>query len=352
MREDTDMTKHEYCPLLDELETERTAVLIRGDFQQRLSDALNLCEVFGPLVVPSASGVNDYLDGVMQPVKFRCKASPEQQVEVVQSLAKWKRLALAHFGFAVSEGLLVNMSAIRPAEHIDDIHSIYVDQWDWEKVISPEQRTLHFLKRTVEEIYTAIKGTEAVVCETYPVIHPTLPDNLVFVHTEDLQAAYPDLEPKEREKRITQKHGAVFLIGIGAQLADGRPHDLRAPDYDDWVSHTGEERRGLNGDIFVWNPVLERAFELSSMGIRVDSTALARQLRASGIPERKLLPIYLPEYHRRLMADELPPSIGGGIGISRLIMLLLRKAHIAEVQFSVWPEFMAKKCAQRGIPLR
>jgi len=346
------MAKHEYRPLLNELETEHTAALIRRDFQRRLSDALNLCEVFGPLVVPSESGINDYLDGVMQPVKFRCEANPEQQVEVVQSLAKWKRLALAHFGFAVGEGLLVNMSAIRPAEHIDDIHSIYVDQWDWEKVILPEQRTLHFLKQTVEEIYTAMKGTEAVVCETYPAIHPTLPDNLVFVHTEDLQVAYPDLEPRERENRITQKHGAVFLIGIGAQLADGRPHDKRAPDYDDWVSHTGEERRGLNGDIFVWNPVLERAFELSSMGIRVDRTALLRQLEVTGTPRGKLLPVYLPEYHRRIVARDVPESIGGGIGKSRLVMLLLKRAHIGEVQFSVWPESMVKESELRGISLR
>jgi len=352
MRDDTNMVEREYRALLDELETERASALIRDDFQRRLADALTLTEVFGPLVVPSESGINDYLDGVMQPVSFRCNADPGRQVEIVQSLAKWKRLALAHFGFAAGEGLLVNMSAIRPDEHIDDIHSIYVDQWDWEKAISVEQRTLDFLKETVKAIYAALRGTERRICEAYSAIQPFLPETIEFVHTEDLQARYPDAEPRQRENLICQEHGAVFLIGIGARLADDRPHDQRAPDYDDWVSHTGERRQGLNGDIFVWNPVLERAFELSSMGIRVDPSALVRQLRITGTPEYKLLPIYLPEYHRRLLADELPASIGGGIGKSRLVMLFLRKAHIGEVQFSVWPEQMKKEWGQRGIPLR
>ena len=352
MRNDTDMVEREYRALLDELETERASALIRDDFQRRLADALSLTEVFGPLVVPSESGVNDYLDGVMQPVSFRCNADPGRQVEIVQSLAKWKRLALAHFGFEAGEGLLVNMSAIRPDEHIDDIHSIYVDQWDWEKAISAEQRTLDFLKETVKAIYAALRGTERRICEAYSAIQPSLPKSIEFVHTEDLQATYPAAEPRQREDLICQKHGAVFLIGIGARLADGRPHDQRAPDYDDWVSHTGERRQGLNGDIFVWNPALERAFELSSMGIRVDPSALVRQLRMAGTPERKLLPIYLPEYHRRLLADELPPSIGGGIGKSRLVMLFLRKAHIGEVQFGFWPESMRRQFSQRGVPLR
>jgi aspartate--ammonia ligase len=352
MRDDTNMVEREYRALLDELETERASALIRDDFQRRLADALNLTEVFGPLVVPSESGINDYLDGVMQPVSFRCDADLGREVEIVQSLAKWKRLALAHFGFAAGEGLLVNMSAIRPDEHIDDIHSIYVDQWDWEKAISAEQRTLDFLKETVKVIYAALRETERRICEAYSAIQPFLPETIEFVHTEDLQARYPDAEPRQREKLICQEHGAVFLIGIGARLADGRPHDQRAPDYDDWVSHTGERRQGLNGDIFVWNPALERAFELSSMGIRVDPSALVRQLRATGVPKRKLLPIYLPEYHRKIIADELPLSIGGGIGKSRLVMLLLRKAHIGEVQFSVWPDPWREELRRRGISLR
>ena len=346
------MTQREYSPLLNELETERASAIIREDFQQRLEIALNLSEVFGPFVVPSESGVNDYLDGVMQPVRFRCAENRDRQVEIVQSLAKWKRLALAHFGFKIGEGLLVNMSAIRPDEHIDDIHSIFVDQWDWEMVIAPEQRELDFLKQAVSAIYEAIRGTEKRICEEYAAIRQSLPESIDFVHTEDLQARYPDVDPRERENLICREHGAVFLIGIGARLADGRPHDQRAPDYDDWTSETAGRRHGLNGDIFVWNPVLEKAFELSSMGIRVDPATLLRQLRETGTRERKLLPIYLPEYHRRLISDELPLSIGGGIGKSRLVMLLLRKAHIGEVQFSVWPGSWKEILGQQGIPLR
>lgn len=346
------MAKPEYKPLLGELETERASALIRADFQQRLCTALNLIEVFGPFIVPSESGVNDYLDGVMKPVRFRCAGDVDRQIEIVQSLAKWKRLALAHFGLKSGEGLLVNMSAIRPEESIDDIHSIFVDQWDWEMVISPEQRTLDFLKQIVRAIYEAIRGTEHRACEACTAISPFLPESIEFVHTEDLQARYPDAEPRERENLISRELGAVFLIGIGARLADGRPHDQRAPDYDDWISATPRRRQGLNGDIFVWNPVLERAFELSSMGIRVDSATLLKQLREAGTPEEELQPDSLPHYHRRLIAKELPPSIGGGIGKSRLIMLLLRKAHIGEVQFSVWPESAYEESQRRGIPLR
>lgn len=346
------MAEPEYKPLLGELETERASALIRTDFQQRLCVALDLTEVFGPFIVPSASGVNDYLDGVMQPVRFCCANDRDQQVEIVQSLAKWKRLALSHFGFKPGEGLLVNMSAIRPDERIDDIHSIYVDQWDWEMVITPDQRTLDFLKQVVKKIYEVMRGTEGRICKAQTAISQFLPESIEFVHTEDLQARYPGIEPRERENLICREHGAVFLIGIGARLADGKPHDQRAPDYDDWTSETVGERQGLNGDIFVWNPVLERAFELSSMGIRVDSRSLLRQMEETGIAPGKLLPIFLPEYHRRIVAREVPLSIGGGIGKSRLVMFLLRKAHIGEIQFSVWPDAERAVCERHDIPLR
>lgn len=344
--------KQEYRPILDEPDTERASKLIREDFQQRLSKALNLTEVFGPFIVPAASRINDYLDGVMQPVRFRCSEDPDRQIEIVQSLAKWKRLALAHFDLKPGNGLLVNMSAIRPDEHIDDIHSLFVDQWDWELTITPDQRTLDFLKQTVRAIYAAVRETESRVSKAYASIRPSLPESIEFVHTEELQAMYPNADPRERENLICQERGAVFLIGIGARLADGKPHDQRAPDYDDWISTTASNRQGLNGDIFVWNPVLKRAFELSSMGIRVDSDALLRQLDAAGGSSRPLLPVCLPEYHRRILTSEVPQSIGGGIGKSRLIMLLLRKAHIGEVQVSVWPRSEHVSAERRGISLR
>ena len=266
------------------------------------------------------------------------------RAEIVQSLAKWKRMALADLGFAPGEGLYTDMNAIRPDETLDATHSLYVDQWDWERVMTPAQRRVEFLKETVRRIYDVIRRTEKYVSYSYPAITPLLPEEITFVHSEDLAARHPDLSAREREDVACREHGAVFVIGIGATLADGQPHDGRAPDYDDWSTATGEGRQGLNGDILVWHPLFDRAFELSSMGIRVDPEALAPPARAErpdGSPGA-VLP-------RRLLAGELPQTIGGGIGQSRLCMLYLRKAHIGEIQASLWPDAMRQECRQKGV---
>jgi aspartate--ammonia ligase len=266
--------------------------------------------------------------------------------EIVHSLAKWKRMMLADYEIANSYGIYTDMNALRPDEELDNIHSIYVDQWDWEKILLPEERNLAYLKDIVRRIYAVIKRTEFIVYENHPEIVPMLPEEIHFIHAEELLDRYPGLNPKEREHRAAKEHGAIFIIGIGAELANGEVHDGRAPDYDDWSTPTENGYRGLNGDIVVWNPILENAFELSSMGIRVDQEALLRQLEIQGKSERQEL-----LFHKRLLAGEYPESVGGGIGQSRLCMYFLRKAHIGEVQASMWPGQMHDHCRRSGIVL-
>ena len=329
------------------METQQAIFFIKRDFEDRLAAALNLCRVSSPLYVDAGSGVQDNLNGVERPVAFAAGQIPQRRFEIVHSLAKWKRQALADYGVAVGAGIYTDMNALRPDE--DDLstsmHSIYVDQWDWEKVIARSERTLAQLEQTVRKIYAALLGCEAALAGEFG-LEPGLPAQIHFVHSEELAERWPRASRREREDRICKEHGAVFLIGIGGSLADGAPHDGRAPDYDDWTSETGPGRRGLNGDILVWNPVLGRAFELSSMGIRVDAAALQQQLGLRGCGERAQLP-----WHQKLLAGELPDTIGGGIGQSRTCMLLLRKRHIGEVQVSVWPEEVARACAAEGIAL-
>jgi aspartate--ammonia ligase len=333
-----------YRPLLSPKETERAIRAVKEFFQTNLAFELNLIRVTAPLFVESGTGVNDDLNGVEKPVSFPVRSMNGLRAEIVQSLAKWKRMALADLGFAPGEGLYTDMNAIRPDETLDATHSLYVDQWDWERVMTPAQRQVEFLKETVRRIYDVIRRTEKYVSYSYPAITPLLPEDITFVHSEDLGARYPDSSPREREDVACREHGAVFVIGIGGTLADGQRHDGRAPDYDDWSTATGEGRQGLNGDILVLHPLFDRAFELSSMGIRVDPLALARQLELSGQTARQEL-----FFHRRLLAGELPQTIGGGIGQSRLCMLYLRKAHIGEIQASLWPEAMRQECRQKGV---
>jgi aspartate--ammonia ligase len=333
-----------YRNLLSPKETERAIRLIKEFFQTNLAFELNLIRVTAPLFVKSGTGVNDNLNGVEMPVSFQVKGMDGASAEIVQSLAKWKRLMLADLDFKHGEGLYTDMNAIRPDETLDNTHSLYVDQWDWERVIAPEERTVEFLKRVVRKIYDVIRRTERYVCYHYDRIEPTLPDEIIFLHAEELEQRYGALSPREREAAACREHGAVFVIGIGGPLKDGRPHDGRAPDYDDWSTPAENGRAGLNGDIFVYNPILESSYELSSMGIRVDAAALRRQMKMTGTESRKDL-----YFHRRLLAGELPLSIGGGIGQSRLCMLYLRKAHIGEIQAGLWPDDMVKACREKGV---
>ncbi len=326
--------------------TEKAIKAVKDMFQDNLSAQLALLRVTAPMVVMSGMGLNDDLNGVESPVAFPVKGMGGAQAEIVHSLAKWKRMKLAQMGVAQGRGIYTDMNALRPEEELDNIHSIYVDQWDWEKVISGEQRTLDFLKKTVKRIYEAIKVTENKLYVDFPQIEPMLPDDIFFVHSEQLLQMYPDLSPKERENAVTKEHKAVFIIGIGGSLSDGRPHDGRAADYDDWTTLNEEGYYGLNGDLMLWNPVLESAFEVSSMGIRVDAEALRRQLELKGEQSKAGL-----LYHRMLLDGKLPYTIGGGIGQSRLCMFLLRKAHIGEIQSSVWPEEMCIRCHNAGIDL-
>lgn len=335
-----------YKPLLDKRQTEQGIKLIKEFFQQNLSTELRLRRVTAPLFVLKGLGINDDLNGVERPVSFPIKDLGEAQAEVVHSLAKWKRLTLAEYDVQPGYGIYTDMNAIRADEELDNLHSLYVDQWDWEAVITSEQRTIRFLEDVVRRIYAAIRRTEYLTCETYEQLKPFLPEDIHFVHSEDLLQMYPDKTPKEREDAICKKYGAVFVEGIGGKLSDGKKHDGRAPDYDDWSTVAENGKKGLNGDILIWYPTLGHSFELSSMGIRVDKESLVRQLELEGQEGREQL-----YFHRQLLAGKLPLSIGGGIGQSRLCMVLLHKAHIGEIQASIWPEQMVKECEEAGMPL-
>lgn len=336
----------DYKALLDMKQTEQGIKTIKEFFQMNLSTELKLRRVTAPLFVMKGLGINDDLNGVERPVSFPIKDLGDATAEVVHSLAKWKRLTLAEYKVEPGYGVYADMNAIRADEELDNLHSLYVDQWDWEMVMKEGQRNLDFLKDIVRRIYSAILRTEFLVCESYPNIKPFLPDNIHFIHSEDLLKMYPDKTAKEREDLICKKYGAVFIIGIGGKLANGEPHDGRSPDYDDWTTDSEPGHKGLNGDILIWYPVLNRAVELSSMGIRVDKDALLRQLKITGKEEREKL-----YFHKRLLDGELPQSIGGGIGQSRLCMVLLHKGHLGEIQASIWPDEMRKECAELGMNL-
>ena len=326
-----------YQSAIDLMESQRAIKKIKDFFQQELAYGLELRRVSAPLFVDPKTGLNDNLNGVERRVSFTLKDIDEMEVEVVQSLAKWKRMALGKYQIQPGHGIYTDMNAIRRDEELDNLHSVYVDQWDWEKVITKEQRTEEYLKETVTTIYNAIKNLGDYVNRLYRNIQTEIPNEIFFITTQELEDMYPNLTPKEREDAITKEHGAVFIMKIGGQLASGEKHDGRSPDYDDWE---------LNGDIILWNEVLDRAFEISSMGIRVDAEAMKRQLELAGCPERAEL-----SFQKAILNDELPYTIGGGIGQSRLCMFFLRKAHIGEVQVSVWPQDMVDKCAEHNIYL-
>ncbi len=336
----------DYESVLDMRQTEQGIKLIKEFFQQNLSTELRLRRVTAPLFVLQGLGINDDLNGVERPVTFPIKDLGDAKAEVVHSLAKWKRLTLAEYHVEPGYGVYTDMNAIRADEELDNLHSLYVDQWDWEAVITRDQRNLDFLKNIVRRIYAAILRTEFLVCERYCKLNPFLPQEIHFIHSEDLLAMYPDKSVKEREDLIAKKYGAVFIIGIGGKLANGEPHDGRAPDYDDWTTECGDGKKGLNGDILIWYPVLGRAVELSSMGIRVDQESLTRQLEITGKQDRAKL-----YFHQKLLNGELPLSVGGGIGQSRLCMVLLQKAHLGEIQASIWPDEMRKECHELGMTL-
>jgi aspartate--ammonia ligase len=335
-----------YKPLLNIKETEQAIRLIKEFFQTNLAFELNLIRITAPLFVQSGTGINDDLNGIEQPVRFNIKSMNGCSAEIVHSLAKWKRMILADFNMKPGEGIYTDMNAIRPAENLDNLHSLYVDQWDWEQVITKKDRNLEYLKKIVIKIYDIIRRTEKYVCHYYQDIKPILPQNITFIHSEDLEDQFPDLTPRERESRACKEYGAIFIIGIGAELKNGKPHDGRAPDYDDWSTPTKGRYQGLNGDIVLYYPVLDCAYELSSMGIRVDAQSLLKQLDIKGEMRRKNL-----YFHQRLLNGELPLCIGGGIGQSRLCMFYLRKAHIGEIQSSIWPANIREECKVKNILL-
>ena len=340
------MVPADYEALLDLKQTELAIKKIKDFFLSSLSTELRLRRVTAPLFVLRGLGMNDDLNGVERPVSFPIKDMNESVAEVVHSLAKWKRVTLAEYQVEPGFGIVTDMNAIRADEEMDNIHSMYVDQWDWERVLTAENRNIAFLKKIVNKIYCAILRTEFYICETYPQLKPYLPEDVHFIHSEELLKMYPDKTAKEREDLICKKYGAVFIMGIGGKLSDGKEHDLRAPDYDDWSTPNEDGFLGLNGDLLIWYPTLNRSIELSSMGIRVDIEALNRQLALQGKEERKSL-----YFHRRLLEGSLPPTIGGGIGQSRLCMVLLHKAHIGETQASIWPEDMRQQCKEAGMQL-
>ncbi len=321
--------------------TEKAIKAAKDIFEKELSGALRLSRVTSPLFVKAGSGINDDLNGIERPVSFPVKNLGGQKMEIVQSLAKWKRMALADYKVEPGRGIYTDMNALRPDDDVDSIHSVYVDQWDWEKVIRPEDRSLEYLKSTVRSIYSAIKRTAFLLSESFPELDDYLPEEIAFVHTEDAAAMWPDLTPNEREYELARKYGAVFLIGIGF---GNPPHSGRAPDYDDWSTETSCGHNGLNGDIIVWDRVRGSNLELSSMGIRVDRGALLRQLRIRECEDRAGL-----YWHKRLLGGEFPQTIGGGIGQSRLCMFLLHKAHIGEVQASIWPDEVLQEAREKSV---
>ncbi|HVP75332.1 MAG TPA: aspartate--ammonia ligase [Gaiellaceae bacterium] len=346
-----------YASLLGPKETMQALYAAKRLIEDRLCEELNLTLVQVPLIVDVTSGVNDYLDrdGSRTPVRFHISNDHDRNpidAEVVQAATKWKRMALAQFGMGPGEGLITDMRAVRKDYFLDHDHSAYVDQWDWELAITPEQRTLPYLNEVVQRIWNVLKETETFLHERFPALadprYPALPDELTFVHAEDVLARWPDLPRKQRETQLLQEHPAVFIYGIGWPLADGLPHELRAADYDDWSAETtsadGRPMHGLNGDILVWNPITRRRHELTSMGIRVTKESLRYQLELSGQLDFLELP-----YHQAILDDEVPLSIGGGIGQSRTMMLLLRKAHLGEVSVTVWPRVLKELCAERNI---
>lgn len=324
-----------YAPILDHMESQRAIKKIKDFFQQELAYGLNLRRVSAPLFVTPESGLNDNLSGVERTVSFTLKGMDEKSVEIVQSLAKWKRMALGKYEIEPGKGIYTDMNAIRRDEDLDNIHSVYVDQWDWEKVINKEDRQEAYLRETVTTIYNAIKNLGDYVNRIYRELKTELPNEIYFITSQELEDRYPELTPKERENAIAKEKRAVFLMKIGGKLTSGQPHDGRAPDYDDWE---------LNGDIILWNDILGIAYELSSMGIRVDEEVMAQQLALAHAEDRKALP-----FHQAILQKELPYSVGGGIGQSRLCMFFLRKAHIGEVQVSVWPDEMIKECKENNI---
>ena len=333
-----------YKPLLNLKQTELGIKKIKDFFQQNLASELRLRRVTAPLFVEKGTGINDDLTGVERAVSFPIKDMNETQAEIVHSLAKWKRMTLADYAIDEGYGIYTDMNAIRADEELDNLHSLYVDQWDWEMVIGKNDRTLSFLKDVVRRIYAAMLRTEYLVQETFPNLKPELPREIKFISAEELLQLYPNLDDKGREDAICKEYGAVFIIGIGANLSNGKPHDGRAPDYDDWTTINEEGYEGLNGDLLVWSSVLDRSMELSSMGIRVDKEALLRQLKLKKQEDK--LELF---FHKRLMNDELPFAIGGGIGQSRLCMYYLRKAHVGEIQSSIWPADMRKEAAENEI---
>jgi aspartate--ammonia ligase len=326
-----------YEPVLDLRETERAIKKVKDRFESELALALHLERISAPLFVAPETGLNDDLNGIERKVAFGVAALEEKAVEVVQSLAKWKRNALARYGFEIGEGLYTDMNAIRRDETLSNLHSIYVDQWDWELVMRREDRSLAFLEDVVRKIYGAMRKVEQFIASEYRSIPPVLPESIAFVSTQELEDRFPDKTPKEREYIACREHGAVFITKIGGKLRSGQAHDGRAPDYDDWE---------LNGDIVLHHPVLDCAFEVSSMGIRVDEQSLEKQLVLAGCEARRALP-----FHRAILERRLPQTIGGGLGQSRLCMFYLRKAHVGEVQVSVWPEDVQDECARAGIRL-
>lgn len=347
----------DYTPLLDPKETQKALFAVKTYIEEHLAKELNLMRVECPLIVDKNSGVNDYLDrdGSRTPIEFHISNDNDKHpidAQIVQAVTKWKRMALKQFGMKVGEGIYTDMRAVRKNYFLDHDHSAYVDQWDWEKVITAEQRNLDYLKDTVKKIWKVIKGAETYIQKLYPELqtdkYPNLPDKLTFLHAEDILDMYPDLPRKQRETEILQKYPAIFIIGVGWPLKDGYPHEMRAADYDDWITETvsedGRPMHGLNGDILVWNPVTRRRHELTSMGIRVTKETLKQQLEMSGQLDFLNLP-----YHQAILNDEIPLSIGGGIGQSRTYMLLLRKAHLGECSVTVWPQILKDMCAKRNI---
>ncbi|MBI9095823.1 MAG: aspartate--ammonia ligase [Sphaerochaeta sp.] len=336
----------DYTQKMNQIQTERAIKYIKDTFESELSAGLKLSRVTSPLFVPRGSGINDDLNGIERPVRFQIGNLNNMEMEIVQSLAKWKRLALADMKMRPNSGIYTDMNAIRPDDDIDAIHSLYVDQWDWEMVMAEKDRNVEFLKRIVKKIYSSLKRTEFLVSEIFPLCPPTLPEHITFIFSEDAQREYPNLTPQQREIVLAEKYGAIFLIGIGSPLADGISQGGRAPDYDDWSTPSDSEHTGLNGDIIVWDTIRKDSLEISSMGIRVDIETLLRQLEIRKCTERSEL-----YWHKRLLSGELPQTIGGGIGQSRLCMLLLKKAHIGEVQSSVWPQEVIDEAKRLHITL-